>query len=87
MKAHYPSRRYAIIGTTLFSGFGLVCYYLSLYRAQERIESEKLEQFSSKKDNKNVLKLEKMIDNAKNKPFREKIEAGYDAAVQTHNII
>lgn len=99
MKAPYLSHKYySLIGITLFSGCGgLLFYYVSISRAQARIEWEKIRQSNSKikqgepigehnRGTSNALVLEKMIDDAKTKSFREKIEAGYDAAVRTHNI-
>ena len=84
---NYLSRRYyAMLGTTLFGGFGLACYNASLNRAEERIKSEQGQHFRSEQDDNNILTLEKMIANAKTKDFQEKIETCYDAAVRTHNI-
>ena len=95
MNAPYLSQWYhSFIGITLLSGCGLLGYYVSIFRAQARIKSEQKRQSIStvqqgernKERTSNALVLEKMIDDAKNKSFREKIEAGYDAAVRTHNI-
>ena len=99
MNATYLSQRYhSLIGITLLSGCGLLGYYVSIFRAQARIKLEQKRQsistvqqgepsgWRNKERTSDALVLEKMIDDAKNKSFREKIEAGYDAAVRTHNI-